>query len=55
MNKLALNTVEKAKLKKLMQKSFYNMTNDEREVFLKLGAKDFSRRFGKTIEKLANE
>ncbi len=36
-------------------KHFRSMTETEKDDFLKAGAKEFSKRFGKTIKILANE
>lgn len=55
MNALALNTKDKNTLKKLASKPFNKMTSKQKDAYLKLGAKDFTRRFGKTLQQLANE
>ena len=55
MNTLALDKTEKIELKKLISKPLEELTDKEKEVFLRLGAKDFSIRLGDTIKKLADE
>jgi hypothetical protein len=55
MNALALNKKEKKQLKNLTSKNFSNLSDDEKKEVLQLGVKDFSKRFGPIIQKLASE
>lgn len=55
MNAVALNQHEKSELKELLKTPIERMTPKQKEELLKLGAKDFSKRFTDTIKKLANE
>ena len=52
---LSLNLEEQEKLKILSERSFDRLASTDQEQLLKLGAKDFSSKFGKVIKILANE
>jgi predicted AlkP superfamily phosphohydrolase/phosphomutase len=53
MNRLALNQKEKKKLLTLSNKGFNKLSKTKQEELLKLGAKDFSKRFSKVIRDLS--
>lgn len=55
MENLSLQKKDKQTFIELSRKTFKKMTDAEKQQFIKLGAKDFSNRFGSTIKRLANE
>lgn len=55
MNTLALNKEEKKQLNELFSKNLSKLSDKEKKEVLQLGVKDFSKRFGPIIQKLASE
>lgn len=55
MNTIALNNKDKKRFGKLTQKSFKDLNQKEKKDFISFGAKDFAKRFGKTIKDLSKQ